>query len=124
MKYNTFEDEIQHVYLKPSYERDINAFVTDRFKCRVWGYRFEIAGKILTGLATASAFIAGQLPNFKYGSFISGSLGVLAMTCQHLSTYGLNRSRESTEQLNQTLHSIGVKTAVPDVTAEHKDDKN
>lgn len=115
------EDEIQNKYIKPSYIRDVKDFTDDRYKYRVWGYRFEFFGKILTGAATTAAFAASGFKDFEYGSFISGALGVLAMTFQHLSSFSLGRSRENTEQLNQTLQSINIDMKIPDVIPKEED---
>lgn len=113
-----FKIEIQTNILKPSYMKDISDFSDGRYKCRNLGYFFEVCGKVLTGASTLTAFIAGGIPSFEYGGFIAGSLGVMAMTFQHLASFSLNRSKENTEQLNQTLQSLHINTKMPDVIVD------
>lgn len=113
-----FREEIEINFVRPTYLRDISSFIETRFNARLWGYRCELAGKILTGVATTAAFMAGSFSNFPYGGFISGSLGILAMSFQHLSSFLLARSKDATEQLNTTLVSLKIDAIVPNVIDE------
>jgi hypothetical protein len=116
-----FNDNIKAEYLKPSVLKDITSFINDRFACRLWGYRLEITAKVATAGATILSFLTGAFPNYTYGNYISGMLGIVAMTSHHLSTYSFNRSRESTDLLNTTLAGIGIDTKMMDGIPDGKD---
>jgi hypothetical protein len=116
-----FNDNIKAEYLKPSVLKDITSFINDRFACRLWGYRLQITAKIATAGATILSFLTGAFPNYTYGNYISGMLGIVAMTSHHLSTYSFNRSRESTDLLNTTLAGIGIDTKMMDGIPDDKD---
>lgn len=117
----SFENNIKSEYLKPSYIHDIKTYINDRFSCRTWGYRLEIISKVTTGMATILSFMTGAFPNYTYGNYISGMLGVAAMSCQHLSTYSFHRSRENTELLNTTLQTLGIEFKIIDSVPVDKD---
>ena len=106
-----------------TFVRDVDDFADCRYYYRVWGYRCSFMGKILTGISTASVFIASGYPEYKYGGFISGCIGVTAMMFQHLSSFSLSRSHESTEQLNNTLQNIKVDIKLPDTIGLKEEDE-
>lgn len=107
-----------------TFVRDVDDFSESRYYYRVWGYRCEFVGKLLTGISTASIFIASGYPEYKYGGFLSGCIGVTAMLFQHLSSFSLSRSHESTEQLNNTLQTIKIDIKLPDIVDSSQDDNN
>jgi hypothetical protein len=111
---HSYKENIQNKCYS-TFVRDVDDFSDSRYFYRVWGYRCEFIGKVLTGISTASVFIASGYPEYKYGGFISGGLGIMAMLFQHLSSFSLNRSRKSTEQLNTTLQTIKIDIKLPDV---------
>ena len=112
----TFINKVKEEFQRPANIKDIKSFIDSRYRNRKIGYHLEWISKVLTGVSTSFAFASSYLDS-KYGSLISGSIGVLAVTSQNLSSYFLSRSDDNNEKLNRILETLGIK-GMPDVIDE------
>lgn len=109
-----FKENIKREFIQPTFTKDIKGYIKDRFLCRKYGYRFELTGKILTGVATVCAFLSAGVSGYeRAGALVSGGIGMIAVLCQNIATFSLKRSRESTENLNHTLQSLKIDVIIP-----------
>lgn len=117
--YATLHKKVNKEFIFPSYIKDVKEFVDDRYSSRIWGYRYERAAKLFTGMAAIAAFLSAGAPEFKGANLVSGVLGTVAMLLHQFSSFALNRSKENTEHLEKTIKAIMTSSpSLPDVIDE------
>ena len=106
-----FKEQIRELHLRPAILRDVAEFTCMRFHNRKWGERMEMLAKITTVLAMASVS-AGLWSTEASRACMLASLLLKAsnLTLLAVSSVLKKRSSLSTDQLNRTLHSIGIDT--------------
>ena len=110
----TFKKQVIKKYIRPNIEEDIRKSFDGR---NTWAIVASVTSAIaeLFGIAaTVLSFVASSYDS-KLVAFIAGLVGILMISLNRFGTYATGQAVRKTEQINEILHSIGVKESIPDI---------
>lgn len=100
-------EAIIHI-VEPAYVRDVKEALRGRFSWKKISEVCETTSKLLSGFSSIFAFAAGAY-DYPFLSFTSGCIGTVALVVMLFGTYAAKESNERTQQLNMTLHHVGIR---------------
>jgi len=118
--YNELRLNITSKLVIPSYYNDVKELLKWRYRWRMIGNTTLTFSKIFIAINALLSFAAltFSLPLFP---FMAGCISVFSFVLLHFSTFSFSRSKESTQEVNEILTSLGIK-AIPDIIPEKEAD--
>ncbi|AYV84773.1 MAG: hypothetical protein Hyperionvirus38_11 [Hyperionvirus sp.] len=119
-EYNELRRNITSKLVLPSYFNDVRDLLKWRYIWRRIGNSTLAFSKIFIAINAVLSF-----SSLAFGldllTFLAGCVSVLSLVLLHFSTFSFSRSKESTQEANQILTTLGIKQ-VPDIVTENIND--